>query len=46
MKIHPDYVRWNGITEGVLGGIMKKIRVSYKKAYANSLKSTLGNFYE
>ena len=46
MKEHPGYVRWNGITKGVLGGELKKIRVSYKKAYTDSLKSTLGNFYE
>ena len=46
MKKHPGYVRWNGITEGILGGDMKKIRVSYKKAFDDGLKSTLGNFYE
>ena len=46
MEKHPGYVKWNGITKGVLGGDMKKIRVSYKKAYADSWNSTLGNFYE
>ena len=46
MEKHPGYVKWNGITKGVLGGDMKKIKVSYKKAYADSWNSTLGNFYE
>jgi len=46
IKFHSGYVKWNGITKGVLGGDMKKIRVSYKKAFEDSLIPTLKNFYE
>ena len=39
IKKFPEYVSWNGVKEGVMGGDFKKIKIQWKKCYLDSQKS-------